>query len=591
VTGQELKLINCVHPDFTDSLEDWILWRDVFKSGRKFVKDYLEPFSLRENPQQFETRKKLTPPPAFAKSAIMEIVNNIFQRMPDITRTDGTKSYMECLDGKNGGVDLIGSSMNYFIGMKILPELLTMRRVGVYVDMPAADGATLLDVRARNIRPYLYRYYAEEIVNWHLDMTDSINEFTSILLKEDYLVIDPKFNMPKGQDTRYRHLFIGADGFVHVRYYNNASEMINEYGQKDDSAEVVLKINRIPFVMFEIPHSLLEDAAMYQVALLNMNSSDINYCIYSNFPFYTEQQDDRAITPYTRPTQGGGVGGEGTEQGVNDGQNKNIQVGPMAGRGYPLTADRPDFIAPPTEPLMASMTKQDKLELAIRKLINLSVIQLGQVQASAESKMMDNSGLEAGLSAIGIECERGERAIADFWAMYESSDQAATVHYPMRYSIKSDKERQDEAESAAKICPQFPSQTMRKEIMKSAARTLMGSKVSKDKMLKIEKEIDAAEIIVTDPETVINEVTAGILDKKNAAKALLLPDDAVDQANKEHADRLAVISAHQGKNFGDQARGNPDGSADSNAGKQEKVAASGSDTKPVAQDQTRGKGK
>lgn len=559
-------------PDYVDSLQDWRLWRDVYKSGWHFVARYLEQFSLRENDAAFEKRKRLTPAPAFAKSAIMEVVNNIFQRMPDIIRTDGSTSYMNCLDGLNGGVDLTGSSMNYFMGMNVLPELLVMKRVGVYVDMPQLSGATLRDVRTNNIRPYLYKYYAEEITNWQLDLTDTVNEYSSLLLREDYVVRDPNWNMPTGTAQRYRHMWIGDDGYVHVRYYNEDEIAINEFGD-EGGEEVILPIKKIPFVMFQIPHSLLEDAARYQVALLNMNSSDIAYCMYSNFPFYTEQQDDRAATPYTRGPDSGGFTGEGTGAAAQQSQGREVQVGTTFGRGYPLNVERPGFINPSSEPLLASMKKQDSLELSIRKLVNLSVIQLGQVQASAESKMMDNSGLEAGLSAIGIELERGERKVAEFWSMYENTD-PATIHYPLRYSLKSDTERRAESKDLAALVPQFPSQIMRKEIIKLAARTLMGPKISKPRMQEIEAEIDACDIVVTDPTTIIEQVTAGILDKKNAAKALLLPEDAVDTANAEHADRLATISMHQQKNLPvlPGARGNPDQASDPAEGAIEKVA-------------------
>jgi hypothetical protein len=580
MTGQETSLLQSMHPDYVDSLVDWRLWRDVYKSGWHFVARYLEQFSIRENDAQFETRKRLTPAPAFAKSAIMEVVNNIFQRMPDITRTGGTKSYMESLDGLNGGVDLTGSAMNYFIGMNVLPELLVMKRVGVYVDMPDAEGMTLRDVRSKNIRPYLYKYFAEEIVNWQLDLSDTVNEYSSLLLREDYMVRDPDWNMPIGTEQRYRHMWIGDDGFVHVCYYNNNEVPIDENGTECEN-EMILKITKIPFVMFQIPHSLLEDAARYQVALLNMNSSDIAYCIYSNFPFYTEQRDDRANTPFGRGPDSGGFPKEGTAKGAAEAADREVQVGTTVGRSYPIGTERPGFIAPPTEPLRASMEKQDKFELAIRKLVNLSVIQLGQVQASAESKMMDNSGLEAGLSAIGIELERGERKIGQFWSEYENSE-PPTVHYPLRYSLKSDTERRDEAKSLTELVPQYPSQIMRREVVKLAARTLMSSKISKPTMQKIEDEIDKCEIVVTDPDTILAQVEAGVLDKKNAAKALILPEDAVDIANKEHAVRLATIAEHQSKNL-PGARGNPDAAGDTTQGSTEKQSADG--TPPV----TRGK--
>jgi hypothetical protein len=45
----------------------------------------------------------------------------------------------------------------------------------------------------------------------------------------------------------------------------------------------------------------MEDIADYQIALMNLESSDINYMLKSNFPFYVEQYDPRAEMNFGRP--------------------------------------------------------------------------------------------------------------------------------------------------------------------------------------------------------------------------------------------------------------------------------------------------
>ena len=47
----------------------------------------------------------MTPIPAFARLAINDVRNAIFQRMRDITRRGGTTSYQEAVAGLNLGVD------------------------------------------------------------------------------------------------------------------------------------------------------------------------------------------------------------------------------------------------------------------------------------------------------------------------------------------------------------------------------------------------------------------------------------------------------------------------------------------------------
>jgi len=52
--------------------------------------------------------------PSFAKSAILDIRNAVFQRMRDITRNGGSQAYQDAIAGLDGGVDRRGASMNPF---------------------------------------------------------------------------------------------------------------------------------------------------------------------------------------------------------------------------------------------------------------------------------------------------------------------------------------------------------------------------------------------------------------------------------------------------------------------------------------------
>src|SRR5690606_25812922 len=132
---------------------------------------------------------------------------------------------------------------------------------------------------------------------------------------------------------------------------------------------------------FELSQSLMTDISRYQIALLNLASSDINYALKANFPFYTEQQDFRTGSHFN---QAGDV-----EEGT-DGKGKEVIVGVTSGRAYPIGTDRPGFIHPSSEPLKVSMEKQEQLKAEIRQLIGLAISSLSPTkQSSAESKAMD----------------------------------------------------------------------------------------------------------------------------------------------------------------------------------------------------------
>ena len=82
---QQSRIIDSRHPNFMSNVTDWEKWRLTYRGGEEFRNRYLERFTSREDTNDFEARKRITPIPAFAKAAINRIRNSIFQRMHDIT--------------------------------------------------------------------------------------------------------------------------------------------------------------------------------------------------------------------------------------------------------------------------------------------------------------------------------------------------------------------------------------------------------------------------------------------------------------------------------------------------------------------------
>lgn len=561
-----MSIASLTHPSYLAETAERALWRITHEGGRRFVQDYLVQFSKREDFLEFNERKKMTYCPSHASTAVREVANSIYDRMPDVTREGGSPSYQFALTGIDGGVDLQGGSQNYFMGEKVLPELLAVRKVGVFVDMPKIDGMTLLDVAIAKARPYYYLYQAEEIYNWTYDYSQSNRIFTRLLLRETVPIVDQQYGMVKGNAVRFRYLWLEG-GKCWCRFYDSDSQPIDMFFQR--SAQIYdLGISKIPFVMFEVPCSLYKDTAQMQVALMNMESSDINYILKANFPFYVEQIDPRPFAPNNQD------GVSKTEDG-----KRELEVGVQTGRGY-TTQQPPQFIHPSAEPLKASIEKQTEMKKDIRLLTHLTLsVMFPMKTASSDSKRVDYQGLEAGLASIGLELERGERLLAEYWGLYEKQTPAEII-YPTSYSIKSDKERQDEADFFEKKIPSIPSLTYQRNMAKMLAKAMLSHKVSEPELQKIYKEIDKAPFLVVDPVVNQNDVDRGILDRGNAAKARLYPDDAVTKANVEQAERLAAIAKSQGTNSGavpdtqvdpkgqakDQKTTSQDGSNDPNPG-------------------------
>jgi len=334
-------------------------------------------------------------------------------------------------------------------------------------------------------------------------------------------------------------------------------------------------------VILEITDSLLADVSNHQILLLNLESSDASYILKANFPFYVEQNDQHEYSNYLKPEAT-----EGSQGIVGESGGKEIKVGATQGRTYGKGLERPGFIHPSSEPILASMQKQAKLKEDIRTLVNLSLSNVQPKMASAESKSLDERGLEAGLSYIGLELEHAERKIANYWNMYEPGDEV-TIRYPEKYSLQTDADRRADVEHLEKLRDSVPSDGFQKSISKLMVQTLLGGKMPVADLDTILKEIDDADCYTGNPDIIFSAIENGVMSLEIAATLLGLPKESVEQAAKDHAQRAARVAAAQAKPD-PAARGNPDMSANLAAGKEEKKAALETASNSTVTDKQRG---
>jgi hypothetical protein len=567
-----MRISNSTHPDYTSLLEDWKKYRLVEEGGDAFVSAYLESYSDRESTTDFDTRRDITPVPGFAAGAVNDIKNSIYQRMSGITRDGGSEEYHKVMKGQEGGVDLLGSTINYFIGNNVLSELLFMGKVGIYVDMPNLMGMNTMS-QTKDLHPYYYTYTAEDILNWRFSHHGSFLEFQALLLREKALTFDD-FDLPSADYTRYRLLTV-EDGQVMVRFYNDESEQIDINGDKD-TEPVKLGIKRIPFVLVELNRSLLTDIANHQIALLNLESSDVAYSLKANFPFYVEQQD-RLQSPHLKTD-------------TSDGEDEHeVVVGGTTGRTYSKDTDRPEFIHPSSEPLMASMSKQKQLKEDIRTLVNLTLSSIQPKYASGTSKALDERGLESGLSFIGLIMEHAERQLASYFNEYEDSKEVVTIKYPEQYALKTDSDRLKEAQEAYDVMIKLPTEKAQREMLKQIARGLLESKISQEEMAEIIEQIETAEYLSSEPEVIHSDLEKGLLSTLTASKARgYNAKKEVPQAKLDHSERILRIKEAQSN---DGARGvddldaSPKESAQNEKVESQNADLQGDTKKPVRQEE------
>ncbi len=505
-----MKIIERRHSDYYTSALNWRKWRLVYEAGDNFITEYLAFYSNRESEPEYYARKQMTYCPAFAKAALDEVKNTIFGRMCDIRRIGGPLTYQQQI---NQNVDLKRNSLTGFLGGQVLPELLSMGSVGIFTDMPKLSGSTLL--ATQNARPYVYLYKVEDILDWSYGEDC---EFTELLLRSR-ATHDTSI-------TYYQHWHMEQGNVVLTVY--------------DDEGEVVTRVEtslpHIPFTKLDLPSSLLSEVANYQIALLNMESSDINYIIRSNFPFYVEQYDARLEqTHHTHFSPDGDADDAGNQD------TKEITVGVSQGRRYGKDLDAPQFIHPSAEPLKASMAKGVQLRSDIRALVNLAVDSL------------TDDGVRNGLAFIALVLEKAEKQIACYWSTY-TNEPAAQIIYPEDFSNVTDETRINKANGLDTLKTKIVSATYQKEISKRVVDALLSGKLSQEMINQIYREIDTAPTLTSDPKIIYLDLEHGLVGNETASLARGYSADEVAKAQADRAERIRLTMLAQGGQGG-QARG------------------------------------
>ena len=530
-----MKISDLRHPIYEDSISTWEEFRAIYTGGRSFQKKFLFQ-RQKELDEDYTLRKKISPIPTHAKAAINNIKNSLFSRIGlEATRRDGPITYQTAILGQNGGVDREHNNMNSFLNVKILPELLPLGKVGVFVDAPL--------IRDNN-SPYIYTIRAEDILNWEVDPNNP-GEYTQLLIRQNQFIKDKKFNLPHKKIESFKLFKKTIDGIL-VNTFDKDSKQIGK---------LTLDLPKIPFVMFELTESLLTDVSSYQIALLNLSSSDMIYAYLSNIPLYVEQissedtwgfiesETDEEKTA-TDPVLEAHVG----RQPIIDDAVRKDTIGVSRGRTYLKGLNQPGFIHPSPEPLQVSMQKAQEIKDDIRALINLSLSNIKPRAASAESKVADERGLESGLSAIGLELEAGENAILEIWSLYEEVTNKGKITYPTNYELKDDQERRQAANDILTLKEKIPSSIARIELTKDAARELFGSRLPQNKMNQLNKELESVGGCPSGAKEIDLDLQNGLVTAKLSSELRGYPEGEAEKAQKEKAERQAnAIESQRGE--------------------------------------------
>ena len=533
------------HPSYVAEMEFWGKWRLIANGGDRFVRAYLQQQSD-EDDLAFTRRRESSPAATFVKAALQEILSAFFTRTPGIRRDGGPPSYIEACAGSNLGITGFGGSINQFMVLEVLRELLIMRRVGIFVDRPVFGPETSV-AEANSLPPYLYTVPVEDILAWRL-LPGNLTPVEVVLRRYRDTFIEQSY-LSTGTEPYYQHFQKLPTGVL-----------LTEYSEKQEKINVrELALPTIPFILLEVDAPVVKDVAGLQIALLNLSSSNLAFALSSNLSVYTEQTDMATFMAALRRSSPSEDAPEDPDEDTpqTDGGSHVIRLGKNRGRRYLMNSERPAFISPNNDNLARAAALVTDLKEDIRRLMHLAISNLTtKALTSATAVVQSQSATNNGLAVLGALLEQAERNVAVLWGYYESAD-PAVIKYPTDYQLLTDAERYDLIEKLLKLRDAAPSRTYQVVVTRQLASVLLSHRIPADTLATILTEIDKAPVLMSEIDAVNQCVESSILPRKYAAAALCFPDDAAVLANQEHADRLQRIAESQAE--GGTARGNSDG--------------------------------
>ena len=200
--------VNNQHPKYTKFLPIWQKCDDA-ADGQEAIHAKKERYLPRLTDQTDQSYKSYLARATYYNATgrtISGLHGMIFRKPPVIDCPDSALSLLD-------DIDLHGNSLVDF-SQELIHELLEVGRVGILLDHPQADtqGMTQADVSKLNLRPYMRKYDAENILNWKTGRVNNKHALIQVVLQECRVtdknefeqVTEPQYRVLDLKDGRYR---------------------------------------------------------------------------------------------------------------------------------------------------------------------------------------------------------------------------------------------------------------------------------------------------------------------------------------------------------------------------------------------------
>ncbi|QHJ79631.1 MAG: hypothetical protein [Caudoviricetes sp.] len=269
---------NGVKTRHRDWLVNWPKWKRVRDAVSGDLTHYLRNVGLNEADEAYG-RKRQDEYAAgaicynFTKRTLSGMVGSVMRKDPEQILPREIEYLIQNCDGSGVGL--------WQHAQDTLMEIDAVGRGGLLVDAPETAAATAAEQNAGLLNPVIAFYTAENIVNWRMKRTGSVNMVTMVVLREvwEYIEADNEFVTKCGE--QYRVLDLDEAGNYRQRLYRFKSEG----GEAGPPEEIYPQLGdslkgKIPFTFIGASNNdaSIDDAPMLPLAELNIghfrNSAD-----------------------------------------------------------------------------------------------------------------------------------------------------------------------------------------------------------------------------------------------------------------------------------------------------------------------------
>lgn len=291
--------VDYVLPEVNEAMKSWELIRDVV-NGEGAVKargKYL-PYIMPEDKSEFNKGRNN----AYSQRAVFYgVTKRTLKGMAgQVTSKPATLTVPALLDFLENDVDGGAVSLDQQ-SRQALSDNLSVGRLGLLTDYPMLDGAqarpTRADLLEGRIRPSIQYYFAEQIINWRVEMVGGQRKLTLVVLTEKYVKEDDGFK--KEEDVQWRVLRLVDNEYIVQVYRKDQTGMfvvVPELSAKP------LDSTGKPFdeILFVIVGSDNNDPGIDDAPLLDMAS--LNIAHYRNS---ADHEESVFIVGQPTPVMGG----------------------------------------------------------------------------------------------------------------------------------------------------------------------------------------------------------------------------------------------------------------------------------------------